>query len=156
MEKNMTLTHRMKNLVLSLSMVSASVSASLAMIPAAQASAPSATSLIGNCWTESGQDLADGEFIVNLETKSISKSKLLEVKNRLNGPNLEPTSYPLIFGDNMFISVRAVDRSLPAMTRVELKATVQSELEAIVATSRGISASCNFISYPAPAVGVRN
>ncbi len=112
--------------------------------------------VIADCWSESGQDLADGEFIVNLDTTKISKANLLSVLNLLNGVNLMPTNYPLIFDKQVFVTVRGVDNSFPQMSRAEFKKAVEAELEAIVLVSQGISASCNYISYPAPAVGVRN
>lgn len=113
---------------------------------------PPLPSLIGDCWSESGMDVADGEFIVNLETKLISKAKLLKVMSALSGRNIEPTAYPLVFDANMFVHVRAVDFSRPGLTRTELKSLVLAELEAVVALSKGISAACNHMSYPA--VGV--
>lgn len=112
--------------------------------------------LIGNCWIESGADLEDGQFAVNLETKSISKGKLVSVLGALSGVNIEPIGYPLIFGDQMFVYVRAVDFSVPPLDRVTFKTKVRAELEAIVNASAGISASCNYRGYPPPAVGVRN
>ncbi len=117
---------------------------------------PPLPSLIGDCWSESGMNVADGEFIVNLETKLISKAKLLKVMSALSGRNIEPTAYPLVFDDNMFVHVRAVDYSHPSLTRAELKRAVLAELEAVVMSSKGISAACNHTSYPAPAVRERN
>ena len=135
-------------------LMSAFVCSLIAM--ATPARAENAANLIADCWTESGYDVEDGEFAVSLETKSISKANLVSVLNALSGVNIQPMGYPLIFGDQMFVYVRAVDFANPQMDRGSLKAKVRTELEAIVAMSRGISASCNFRSYPAPAVGVRN
>lgn len=122
----------------------------------ATASTPSASGLIADCWIESGAALADGEFAVNLQTKSISKKNLVAILGQLSGRYLQPIGYPLVFGDQMFVYVRATDTNSPALSRIDLKAKVQEELEAIVAISKGVSASCNYLSFPAPAVGVRN
>lgn len=120
------------------------------------AQAENVPGLIGNCWIESGADLVDGEFAVHLDTKTISKSKLIAILNALSGVNIEPKGYPLIFGPEMFVYVRGVDHTTPQMDRGTFIKTVHAELEAIAALSRGVSASCNYNSYPAPAVGVRN
>ena len=111
--------------------------------------------LIGDCWSENAMDIADGEFIVNLETKLISKAKLLKAMSALNGRNIEPTAYPVVFDQSTFVHVRAVDYSRPSLTREELKGAVRAELEDVVLLSRGISAACNHISYPAVGVGER-
>ena len=142
----------MKNLVLGLSIVAGAI----AISPAAHAAASPSAGLIADCWTESGAALMDGEFAVNLQTKSITKANLVAVLGMLSGQYIQPIGYPLVFGDQMFIYVRATDNSSPALSRVDLRAKVQTELEAIAGMSKGISASCNYISYPAPAVGVRN
>ena len=109
---------------------------------------------IADCWAESGQDLADGEFNVALETAAITKGNLLKILSSLNGVNIEPVGYPLIFDKQVFVTVRGVDQSNPAMSRQNFKATVLDELAKILSISGGTSASCNMISYPAPAVGV--
>lgn len=116
--------------------------------------APATPPEIADCWSESGMDLVDGEFSVGLELSKISKANLLKIMSALSGVNIEPMGYPLIFDKSMFIYVRAVDNQRPAMMRDEFKQKAVAELFAALSLSNGTSASCNFLSYPSPAVGV--
>lgn len=139
------------------------VATSMSYSPMAAAQLSPVTVEIADCWSESGMDVADGEFIVNIETAKVTKAQLLKILSALNGRNITPAGYPLIFDKSMFVHVKAVDYGVGAtkLSREDLKMAVYLELaEALTygASKKdyGTSAACNHHSYPAPAVGVRN
>lgn len=118
---------------------------------------------IADCWLESGMDIADGEFIVQIETSKVTKAQLLKILSGLNGRNLTAAAYPLIFDKSTFVHVKAVDYGFGAskLSREDLKLAVYLELTEVLTYGAakkdyGTSAACNHNSYPAPAVGVRN
>jgi hypothetical protein len=118
---------------------------------------------IADCWTESGMDIADGEFIVQINTAKVTKAQLIKILSGLNGRNITPVGYPLFFDKSTFVHVRAVDYGVGAhaLSREDLKLAVYLELTEVLTYGAakkdyGTSAACNHNAYPAPAVGVRN
>lgn len=152
----------MKNIILNFAATLACVSAShsaLALTPPMPHPVPE----IADCWIESGMDIEDGEFIVNVDTSKLTKKELLTLMNMLTSRNIQPVAYPLIFDTSMFITVKAVDEGFgaSALTRQQLKSEVEQQLRAALMYGThkadfGTSAACNHRAYPAPAVGVRN
>lgn len=134
-------------------LVSETASAQLAPVPVE----------IADCWTESGMDIEDGSFIVQINTAKVTKAQLLKILSGLNGRNITPVGYPLIFDKSTFVNVKAVDYAVGShqLSREELKMAVYLELTEVLTYGAakkdyGTSAACNHRSYPAPAVGVRN
>lgn len=118
---------------------------------------------IADCWTESGMDIADGEFIVQINTSKVTKAQLIKILSGLSGRNITPAGYPLFFDKATFVHVKAVDYAVGAhaLSREDLKMAVYLELTEVLTYGAakqdyGTSAACNHNSYPAPAVGVRN
>lgn len=118
---------------------------------------------IADCWTESGMDIEDGEFIVQINTAKVTKGQLLKILSGLSGRNISPVGYPLIFDKSTFVHVKAVDYAVGPnqLSREDLKTYVYLELTKVLTYGAskkdyGTSAACNHRSYPAPAVGVRN
>ena len=152
----------MKNMFVKL----AALVAVFAGVQSAQAQNPTMPTVqpeIANCWIESGMDIEDGVFIVNVDTTKLTKKQLLTLMNMLSSRNIQPVAYPLIFSDSMFITIQAVDHGFgaAALTREELKSEVEAQLRAALTYGSrkrdyGTSAACNHRAYPAPAVGVRN
>ncbi|MDZ4084352.1 MAG: hypothetical protein U1E10_15520 [Bdellovibrionales bacterium] len=140
-------------LVGSVSMVSEKAAAQLAPVPVE----------IADCWTESGMDIEDGEFIVQINTGKVTKAQLIKILSGLSGRNITPVGYPLFFDKSTFVHVKAADYGVGAhrLSREDLKMAVYLELTEVLTYGAakkdyGTSAACNHRAYPAPAVGVRN
>lgn len=138
------------------------VGSGLLMTEKASAQLAPAPVEIADCWTESGMDIADGEFIVQIETSKVTKAQLLKILSGLSGRNITP-AYPLIFDKSTFVHVKAVDYNVGSgkLSREDLKMAVYLELTEVLTYGAskkdyGTSAACNHNAYPAPAVGVRN
>lgn len=111
------------------------------------AKSAAAIAAVPNCWSESGEVLVDGNFMVRIDTKSMTKVDLLKVLDALKTTNLTPMDYPLIFGDKIFVLLAAMDYGRPALARDELKSAVGAQLATIFGMAKGVSAECNHISH---------
>lgn len=112
---------------------------------------------IPNCWMESGADVADGQFLVGLDTAKMSKEQLVFVLDNAKGRNTVARNFPMVFGQHIYILVEAFDGNAAPhkLDRPTLQRAVYAELSRL-AEIPGVTFACNGRVYPAPAIGVRN
>jgi hypothetical protein len=110
-----------------------------------------------NCWTTDGknigrnpkgEEIADGQWLINVQFDKISKQDLVRLLGKVNRDNLNQVGMPIIFDpDFMILNVEAKDASAK-LPRAELKKRVAVQLRDIVALPAVPSAGCNGISHP--------
>lgn len=109
---------------------------------------------IPDCWTvdgkavgynASGQEIADGQFLLTVEIPRISKEGLVQVMTKLNYGNLRPGGFPAIFEDFMVFTVEAIQEDAD---RGALIPAVNEQLEEIASIPGVGGMSCNAVSRP--------
>lgn len=108
---------------------------------------------IPDCWDDEEHQprIADGSFIITLETEIMTKEDLLYVMGVASGHYVEANRYPMIYDDYVIIETNAVDYGAGEyrLSRRELIEAVEEELEPIAAID-GVSITCNHRVYPRP------
>lgn len=131
----------MKNLICALALISASAQA-----------AP-------NCWTTDGAPtgnntegkyIRDGQFVVTVDTPSISKEDLLEAMVKLNFGNLKAPSYPVFLEGTVVFTTAASVAGAEEVDRPKLVQTVNAQIDEILAINGVKGADCNIIAMPSP------
>lgn len=104
----------------------------------AQAATRSAVPL---CWQEYQGGIADGRFLVSMETSLLTKEQILLSLSVANGGHLLAQRFPMQFGGTMVISTQASDPS-SRLGRQDLIQAVTSQLDAL-AVLPGVKISCD-------------
>lgn len=107
-----------------------------------------------DCWTvdgkpsgfnASGQEVADGQFLITVETQTITKENLLQVMAKVNYGNLKPNAFPSIFDQFLIFSLGAIQEDAD---RSALIPAVNEQLREIAAIPGVSSMACNVVSRP--------
>ena len=114
-----------------------------------------------DCWTTDGngvgrnprgEEIADGQWLIQVDFDKISKEELVQVMSKVKRGNLNHVGYPIIFEpDFMILHVEARDdgSTYPKpISRPELKRRASEQLAEIVALPAVPSVDCNGIAHP--------
>lgn len=122
----------------------------------AQAAAP-----VPDCWTTNGrsigtnprgEEIADGQWILQVDFHSISKKDLVLLLSRAKRGNLTYNGDPMVFDpDLMMLHVQAKADPSRRLSRAELQRRVNAQLAEIAAHAAVPTVECNGIAYPANA-----
>lgn len=104
-----------------------------------------------NCWRESGEAIADGQFSIHVDTQIASSAELLLALRLAQGTAIQPTGFPLasVELNQLIIHVegRSTDRRRGA--RAELIAAVSRELSSLLVQVTAATITCVPLSFPA-------